>query len=75
MIYAFLRSIAGKYINSFVDYYIANQFVFNSIIVVIGFLWLCYSYKLRKGKHAKKTNFFGAEIQNKKNERNVRNKS
>ncbi|MCT4618448.1 MAG: hypothetical protein N4A62_03555 [Marinisporobacter sp.] len=51
MIYEFMRMMAGSSLCKLSDYYNENQLIFNSFIVIIGFLWI-----LHKRKHGNVTN-------------------
>ncbi|SHJ18417.1 hypothetical protein SAMN02745975_01482 [Geosporobacter subterraneus DSM 17957] len=64
MIYEFMRLMAGKYLRALIDYYIANQNVFNAIVVVGGFMWIFFKQK-GHGETKKSKNFFGIEIKEK----------
>lgn len=64
MIYEFMRLMAGKYLRTFIDYYIANQNLFNTIVVVSGFMWILFKPK-EHGETKKSKNFFGIEIKEK----------
>ncbi|GAA0731731.1 hypothetical protein GCM10008906_00530 [Clostridium oceanicum] len=58
MIYRFTRFISGKYLNGVIDYYTNNQIIFNSIVVILGFVWIVYLRNKNKGKKSKKQIFW-----------------
>jgi hypothetical protein len=64
MVYEMMRVMAGPYICSLVDSYLAHQDVLNSIVVAGGFTWRIYDQKYRK--HIKpmqeQKKFFGITI-------------
>ncbi len=64
MIHEFMRLMAGKYLRALIDYYIANQNIFNTIVVIGGFVWIAFKPKVDKQKKTSK-NFFGMEIKEK----------
>ncbi|AOT72636.1 hypothetical protein [Geosporobacter ferrireducens] len=64
MIYEFMRLMAGKYLRALIDYYIANQNILNTIVVIGGFIWIIFKPKEDKQKNTSK-NFFGIEIKEK----------
>lgn len=45
MIYEFMRMMAGQYLCKLSDYYTQNQIFFNSLVVIVGFLWIVYKKK------------------------------
>ncbi len=61
MVYEMMRSMAGPYICSVVDSYIAHQDVLNSVVVAGGLTWRVYKQKYWKyirPKEKQKENFF-----------------
>lgn len=62
MIYDFIRFISGPYLNGVIDFYVAHQQIFNTLVVVLGFAWIVYCRNKNKGKKTVKRNFFGMEV-------------
>lgn len=65
MIYEMMRAMAGPYVCSVADAYLAHQDVLNSIVVAGGVVWIAYDRKYRK--HLKtdddqKINVYGLKV-------------
>jgi hypothetical protein len=43
MIQSIMRWLSGPYLNKAIDFYIIYQDIFNTIVVILGFLWILYS--------------------------------
>ncbi|CUH94676.1 hypothetical protein P22_0742 [Propionispora sp. 2/2-37] len=69
MIYEMMRAMAGPYVCSVADAYIAHQDVLNSIVVAGGIAWLVYDRKYRsrhKTDADQKANFYGLKAPEKR---------
>lgn len=61
MVYEMMRAMAGPYICSLVDSYIAHQDVLNGVVIAGGITWRIYNqkyWKLIKSKQKQKEKFF-----------------
>ena len=50
MVYEIFRMMAGPYLCSLIDAYLANQDVLNCILIAGGVVWSIYDKKYRKNK-------------------------
>lgn len=65
MVYEMMRAMAGPYICTLVDSYIAHQDVLNSVVVAGGLTWRIYNRKDQKyikSRQEQKRDFFGRKI-------------
>lgn len=54
MIYEMMRVMAGTYLCSIADLYLANQDILNTFIVSGGLVWIIYNSKYRKNNNTTK---------------------
>lgn len=63
MIYEMMRAMAGPYVCSLADAYIAHQDILNTLVVGGGIAWIAYDRKYRSHlKTEEKTGFYGMKM-------------